>query len=146
MRALAVLFLGLLLAAPLGVARAEETPSPLPAPDRAAIQGVIQSQLDAFRADDAGAAFSYASPGIQGMFGDAGHFMAMVRTGYPPVYRPRASRFGGLVELDGRTTQKVYLTGPDGHPAMALYFMEHEPDGTWKIDGCVLTETDEVGA
>ena len=146
MRALAVLAMCLLLAAPWGAARADETASSLPAPDREAIHGVIQSQLDAFRADDGGAAFSYASPGIQGMFGDAAHFLAMVKTGYPMVYRPRSTTFGHLVEIDGQTVQKVRLVGPDGQPTVALYYMEHEADGTWKIDGCQLTESDEVGA
>jgi Domain of unknown function (DUF4864) len=143
MRVLAVLMVCLFLAAP---AWAEETPTTLPPPDRAAIHDVIQNQLDAFRADDAGAAFSYASPNIQGMFGDAGNFMAMVKAGYPPVYRPRATTFGSLVDIDGRTVQKVRLLGPDGHPAEALYIMQRQQDGTWKIDGCQLTESDEVGA
>jgi hypothetical protein len=146
MRALAVVAMCLLLAGPWAAARADETPSTLPAPDREAIHGVIQGQLDAFRADDGGAAFSYASPGIQGMFGDAAHFLAMVKSGYPMVYRPRATTFGGLVEIDGLTVQKVRLVGPDGRPTLALYYMEHEADGTWKIDGCQLTESDEVGA
>ena len=146
MRALAVLLIGLLLAAPWYAARADEAPSALPPNDRAAIHDVIQHQLDAFRADDAGTAFGFASPGIQGMFGDAANFMAMVRHGYPPVYRPRSATFGGLVEVDGRTVQKLHLIGPDGVPALALYFMEREADGTWKIDGCQLLQNDEVGA
>jgi len=146
MRALAVLLVSLLLAAPTAPARADEATSTLAAPDRDAIHGVVQSQLDAFRADDAGSAFSYASPGIQGMFGDAAHFLAMVRSAYPMVYRPRATTFGGLVDIDGSTVQKVRLVGPDGQAALALYYMEREADGTWKIDGCQLTESDEVGA
>ncbi len=146
MRALAVLMLCVLLAAQWASARADETASALPPADRNAIHDVVQGQLNAFLADDAGAAFSYASPGIQGMFGDAGHFMAMVKTGYPMVYRPRSASFGSLVDVDGRTVQKVRVIGPDGRAALALYMMEHEPDGTWKIDGCQLTESDEVGA
>jgi hypothetical protein len=146
MRALAVLLMALLLATPLAAARADEAPSAQPSSEREAIHGVIQHQLDAFRADNAGAAFGYASPNIQGMFGDAEHFMAMVKTGYPPVYRPRSSAFGGLVDIDGRTVQKVRFVGPDGRAALALYYMEREADGTWKIDGCQLTEDDAVGA
>jgi hypothetical protein len=145
MRALAVLLAWLLLAAPWAPARADDAPPALPRADQEAIRGVIQHQLDAFRADDAGSAFSDASPGIQGMFGDPGHFMAMVKSGYPMVYRPRAATFGGLVEIGGRVVQKVQLIGPDGTPTLALYYMEREPDG-WKIDGCQLTVPDEVGA
>jgi hypothetical protein len=148
MRVLAALALAvcLMLGAPGGAARADETPSSLGSADREVIHGVIQHQLDAFRADDAGAAFGYASPAIQGLFGDAGHFMAMVKQDYPPVYRPRRSAFGDLVEIDGRTVQKVRLIGPDGSAALALYYMEREADGTWKIDGCQLLIDNEVGA
>jgi hypothetical protein len=146
MRALAVLVLCLVLAAPSGSARADETATTLPPADRTAIHDTVQGQLNAFLADDAGTAFSFASPGIQGMFGDAGHFMAMVKSGYPMVYRPRSASFGSLVDMNGRTVQKVRIVGPDGRAALALYMMEHEPDGTWKIDGCQLTESDEVGA
>lgn len=144
MRALAALLI-LLLGSVLSAARADEAPSALPAGDREAIHGVIQHQLNAFRADDAGTAFGDASPGIQGLFGDAANFMAMVRSGYAPVYRPRSATFGSLVEIDGRTVQKVHLIGPDGKPALALYYMEREADGTWKIDGCQLTEDNAVG-
>ena len=146
MRALAVLLFFVLFAAPWAPARADETPADLPAAERQAIQSVIGDQMKAFRADDAPAAFAYASPGIQGLFGDAGRFMAMVRTGYPMVYRPRDARFGALVDVDGQIVQKVRVVGPDGKPALALYFMQREADGTWKIDGCQLTEDDAVGA
>ncbi len=145
MRALAVLLVWLLLAAPWAPARADDAPPALSQADREAIHGVIPPQLDAFRAADAGSAVSDASPGIQGMFGDPGHFMAMVKSGYPMVYRPRAATFGGLGEIGGRLVQKVRLIGPDGVPSLALYYMEREADG-WKIDGCQLTVPDEVGA
>ena len=145
MRALAVLLVWLLLSAPWAPAWADDDLAALPPADREAIRGVIQHQLDAFRADDAGSAFADASPGIQGMFGDPGHFMAMVKSGYPMVYRPRAATFGGLAEIGGRLVQKVRLVGPDGVPSVALYYMEREADG-WKIDGCQLTVPDEVGA
>jgi hypothetical protein len=147
MRALAGL-LGLLMAFALaGVpARADDVPSGVPGADRQAIQGVIAGQMRAFRADDANAAFAAASPGIQSMFGDAGRFLEMVRSAYPMVYRPRETTFGALVEMDGHPVQKVHVVGPDGHPALALYYMEREGDGSWRIDGCQLTEDDAVGA
>ena len=146
MRALAVLLFFVLFAVLRAPAWADEAPADLPAAERQAIQSVIGDQMKAFRADDAPAAFAYASPGIQGLFGDAGRFMAMVRTGYPMVYRPRDARFGALVDVDGQIVQKVRVVGPDGKPALALYFMQREADGTWKIDGCQLTEDDAVGA
>jgi len=133
------------LLASLAVARADDAPD-VSAADRAAIQGVIGAQLDAFRHDQGEKAFGFASPNIQSMFGDPPHFMAMVEQGYPQVYRPRSTRFDDLVTINGRIVQRVAIIGPDGTPVLALYTMEREPDGTWRIDGCALAKPDAVGA
>jgi hypothetical protein len=106
--------------------------------DRAAIRDVISRQLEAFQRDDATAAFGFAAPSIQAMFGDPDHFMDMVRRGYQPVYRPHSVQFGELDIVHGEVVQQVDLIGPDGVPALALYKMEHEADGGWRIAGCVL--------
>jgi hypothetical protein len=108
------------------------------AADGAAIRQVVQDQLAAFQRDDGDAAFGYASPMIQNMFGSPDNFMMMVRNGYLPVYRPKRVEFGGIDLQDGAPTQHVLLTGPDGVEVEALYFMEHEADGKWRINGCVL--------
>ena len=116
----------------------------LPAAERSAIRDVIEAQLEAFRRDDGAGAFAYASPAIQRMFGTPERFMRMVREGYAPVYRPRRVDFRDLVTEGGRLTQRVRLVGPDGRPVIANYFMERQPDGTWRIDGCVLEEVAEL--
>ena len=109
-----------------------------------AIRGVIQAQLEAFRRDDGEAAFAHASPGIRAMFGDAATFLEMVRAGYAPVHRPREVEFRGLGLEDGRPTQRVLLVGPDGVPVIARYTMERQPDGSWRIAGCVLERAPDV--
>jgi hypothetical protein len=114
-------------------AAAAQTPE-----DRAAIRSVIERQLDAFAHDDGEAAFGFASPAIRGMFGSAEIFMAMVREGYRPVYRPRSVSFNQLVEANGALVQLVDLVGPDGVPVTAAYEMLLLPDGTWRINGCTL--------
>ncbi|MBV9538461.1 MAG: DUF4864 domain-containing protein, partial [Acidisphaera sp.] len=102
------------------------------------IEQAVTGQIDAFRRDDGEAAFGYASPAIRLLFGTTTNFMAMVRNGYQPVYRPRSVRFGALAEEGGRIVQRVDVVGPDGRPAIALYTMQHEADGSWKIDGCEI--------
>ena len=111
--------------------------------DAAAIRTVIEHQLSAFRADDGAQAFSYASPAIQSIFKDPDSFMTMVRAGYQPVYRPREFEFRDLVAVEGRWTQRVLVVGPDGVPVIAQYVMERQPDGTWRIDGCVFERSTE---
>ena len=114
--------------------------------DRTAIESAITQQLEAFKKDDAKTAWAQASPMIQEMFGSPENFIAMVQHGYPPVYRPRQSAFGPLVSEQDRIIQKVEILGPDGVNYLALYAMEKQPDGTWKINGCQLTKSDSVGA
>jgi len=141
---LVMLLAGLLSASPS--VRAEQRAANLPPGDSAAIQSVIREQIGAFRRDDAAAAFAFASPGIQQQFGDAATFMGMVRRGYAPVYRPGSFAFGPLVEIDGKIVQRVELIGPGGEHDRALYFMERESDGSWRIDGCILEHRESVGA
>lgn len=113
---------------------------------RAAIAGVIERQIDAFRRDDGAAAFGLASPGIQRTFGSSQAFMKMVIEGYRPVYRPRRVEFLDLVEEDGRLIQRVLVEGPDGNLYMALYPMLRMEDGSWRTDGCYLLRRPGRGA
>lgn len=114
--------------------------------DRSAIRNVIEGQIAAFRRDDGEAAFGFASPGIQRLFGDAPSFMNMVRGGYQPVYRPRDVAFRDLLRFADQLVQVVAVTGPDGRRMLALYPMEQQADGSWRIAGCQLVEPDDEAA
>ena len=108
--------------------------------DKAQIETIIRSQIDAFQRDDGTEAYSYASPGIQTMFQNPDIFMRMVRQGYQPVYRPRRVDFLSVSEAGGRIVQSVAIVGPDGGNWIAMYPMERQPDGTWRIAGCQLVK------
>ncbi|MSO75899.1 MAG: DUF4864 domain-containing protein [Alphaproteobacteria bacterium] len=110
------------------------------AADRSEIQAVIGRQVEAFRQDDAALAFGLAAPTIQAQFGTAENFLAMVRTAYPAVYRPRRFEFRELIDLDGVPAQTVLVVGPDGRPKLAIYPMERLQTGEWRIGGCYLVE------
>jgi ketosteroid isomerase-like protein len=113
---------------------------PARADDAADIRAVIDGQITAFRADDGDAAYGYAAPSIREIFVDPETFMAMVRNGYQPVYRPRSVTFGRLTEENGTTLQEVYVVGPDGESYKALYSLQKQPDGSWKINGCRIVK------
>ena len=132
------LALPILLVLALGAPAAGAEGEALGERDRDAIRGVIEAQLAAFQADDGETAFGFASPAIQEMFGSPTNFLAMVKTGYMPVYRPREVRFEGLVTHQGAPVQLVLLVGPDLEVVTAYYAMQKQPDGTWRINGCVL--------
>ena len=112
----------------------------------AAIRTVIQSQIEAFRQDDAATAYSYAAPQIQRQFQTPDRFITMVKAGYMAVYRPQSYVFGMLGRQDGRTIQAVRVIGPDGTPVIAHYVMEEQPDGEWKIAGVFLTRSPDQSA
>ncbi len=113
--------------------------------DRAEFHRIIEAQIQAFRHDDGAAAFAFASPAIQGMFGTPDNFLAMVRAGYPAVYRPRDVRFAGVTENEGELVQLVQIVGPDGVNVVAAYQMIQLPDGTWRINGCTLLASPQRG-
>ncbi len=137
-----VFLLAIVLVLP-GLASAEDPPSSLAAPDQEAIHQVIQSQLDAFQRDDGATAFGYASPVLQQKFGDPATFMQMVKSGYPPVYRPRSVAFDKLVDTQQGPDQILRLVGPDGNSYLAHYLMQKQPDGSWMINGCYLTRLED---
>ena len=78
-------------------ARAE----PVSAADARAAKAIVSAQLDAFASDDAKRAFSYAAPAIRSMFDTPERFLAMVRAGYPVVYRPAAVTFLLPLRVEG---------------------------------------------
>jgi hypothetical protein len=112
----------------------------------AAIRSVIENQMAAFKVDDGQAAFAFASPDIQAQFQTPDIFMSMVKIGYAPVYRPQSVEFLELMQAERGPVQVVHIVGPDGRAVLALYSMEQQPDGSWRIDGCTLTAAPDVGA
>ena len=110
--------------------------TPVSAADARAVREVIKAQLDAFRRDDAPRAFSYAAAGIREQFRTPENFMEMVRTSYAVVYRPKTVRFEPPEVIDDEVIQPVRLTDADGRAWIAVYPMQREPDGTWRINGC----------
>jgi hypothetical protein len=109
------------------------------------IEGVIRSQIEAFLADDFATAFTFASPVIQGMFGNPDNFGAMVRRGYPMVHRPAEVTFDALEERGGRTYQRVILRDAQGAYHAAEYEMVQGQAG-WKINGVRVLKLPDVGA
>jgi hypothetical protein len=88
--------------------------------EKTEFQRIITAQISAFRADDGQTAYGYAAPVVRNIFPTPEIFMSMVKRGYGPVYRPQTYE--------------------------ALYSMEKQPDGTWRISGCTLLEVPGLDA
>lgn len=130
-----ILIMFALLIALLAPARAQAVPES----DAREFERIITEQLEAFKIDDGSKAYGFAAPNIQLIFPSVDSFMAMVKQGYPQVYRPQSYKFlKAEPDATGRPSQKVLIVGPDGKAYTALYTMERQPDGSWKIAGCVI--------
>src|SRR5262245_20134273 len=112
--------------------------------DVAAAQGVIRSQEQAFGRDDAAAAYSYAAPAIRELFPRADIFMDMVQNSYAPVYRHRSFEFGEARTEGSWIAQRVHIIDANGEPWEAMYTLEQQPDGSFKITGCSLLKAGEA--
>jgi len=110
----------------------------LPEADWTAIKALISEQLAALKAGDGMKAFGYASPGIRQQFGSGGAFLEMVRTSYGALLAARYTEFLEGAVIDGRVIQPLRVIGPDNTVLVALYTMEQQQGGGWKIAGCIL--------
>ncbi|RKF08405.1 DUF4864 domain-containing protein [Oceaniradius stylonematis] len=117
------------LLAPLDRAHADEN----------AARNVITEQLESFLARDFERAYGYASQDIKRIYPTLDGFMSMVERGYLPVLRPGNYAFGRADRMaDGRIIQEVLIRAPDGSDWTAVYYMELQDDGTWRVDGVNL--------
>jgi hypothetical protein len=112
----------------------------------AAIRSVIDGQLKALNAEDGQTAYGFASPGIQRIFPSPDIFMSIVKSGYKPVYQAKSVAFGRLKENGAGYLQEVFLVDAEGEEWTALYALEQQPDGTWRISGCQLVKQPRVSA
>lgn len=106
----------------------------------AEIRGTIDSQIEAFKADDFAGAFGFASPELQTVFRTPENFQRMVTEGYPMVWRPGALRYLELREIAGAYWQKVMITDQEGRVHLLDYRMV-ETEAGWRISGVQLLET-----
>jgi len=125
-----------------GTASAQQVTEGDPAA-KAAIQQVIESQIAAFQRDDGLTAFAHASDGIKALFGTPDRFMRMVETSYAQIYRPRSFEFRRLLMVREEPIQEVFFVGLDLTTMLALYRMEEQPDGSWRINGVLVAESGE---
>jgi Domain of unknown function (DUF4864) len=110
-------------------------------------QQTITNQLEAFKVGDDAKAYSYAAPRVTQFFPDVASFMAMVKNGYQPVYKPLNYNFGRTRELGGdQIAQELLVTGPDGKPWTALYTLVKMPNGDWLITAVQIAPGDDSSA
>ena len=110
------------------------------AADEKNVREVVQGQLDALARDDADKAFSYATPNIRQAMGTASGFLAMVRDGYPVVYRPASVAFLKPEGQADQVIQRVHMLDAQGESWLAIYSLQRQPSNAWRITGCVVVK------
>ena len=126
------LVLSLMLSVPAGAQQAD-------------IQGTIDSQFDAFKADDFATAFTFATPNLQRLFQSPQNFQRMVQGGYPMVWRPADVQYLDLREENGAMMQTVQITDGEGRVHLLDYRME-QTDAGWRIGGVQILQAPGVAA
>ncbi len=109
--------------------------------DLATARGIIEQQIVAFLNDDVETAYSLAAPGVKSAFPEPKTFVEMVKRNYLPVYRPGNYAFGrALSDTRGDTiAQELLITGPNGKNWRAVYILEKQDDGNYRITGVRLS-------
>lgn len=126
-----------LLMAPVAAAASTDTPT-LQRAEWKAIEQAIGQQRTALKAGDGARALTFATPALREQFGSADRFMRMVRDGYAPLLAARDTKFLEGAVIEGAVIQPLRLILPDNTVLVAIYQMEKQKDGRWKIAGCVL--------
>jgi len=116
--------------------------APVRQDDARQIREVIVAQLAAFARDDADAAFQTATPAVREAVGTSGLFLALVRTTYPMVYRPASVTFHAPAAHGGAVLQMVVIRDDDDKTWVAAFAMERQPDASWRVRSCAVSETD----
>jgi hypothetical protein len=111
------------------------------AADWTAMRKVIADQRAALKAGDAARAFAYASPAIRRQFGDAATFIGMVRASYAALLSARYTEFLEGATIDGTVIQPLRLIDADSTVRVALYVMERQANGSWRIGGCQIAQS-----
>ncbi|WP_339037279.1 DUF4864 domain-containing protein [Bradyrhizobium symbiodeficiens] len=114
------------------------------ADDVTAAQGVVRAQEQAFARDDAAGAYSHAAPALKEIFPAPDIFMSMVQSGYAPVYRHKSFEFGESKIEGNSIAQRVHIIDANGEAWEALYTLEQQPDGSYKITGCTLLKAGQA--
>ena len=136
LRWLAAVWLGLAAFFALDTIAALAATPPMRASDWKAIKQVIAAQRAALIAGDVDKAFDYATPALRAQFGDADTFVAMIQVGYPALLTARYTEFLEGAVIDGLIIQPLRLIDADNSVRVALYTMEKQKSGAWRISGC----------
>ena len=104
-------------------------------------QQVIENQIRAFHQRDHEEAFGYAAPALRIVFRDVENFIKMVKRGYNPIYAAQNWAFGRSRTEGTKIHHEVLISVPKGGEWVALYSLQKQQNGMWKIVGVQLLKS-----
>ena len=112
-------------------------------PEVPGVKETIQSQMEAFTAEDPALAFTFASPFIQRMFGTPENFGTMVQRSYPMVWDNREVTYLDQRVEGGMLLQRLRILDEIGGEHWFAYQMI-QIEGKWRINGVFPLEAPDV--
>ena len=109
-----------------------------------AVTQVVQSQLNAFAQDDAETAFKLSTASTRQLIGTPNELLSVIKHKFAPIYRHSKAIFAKPEIINRSALQIVHLTDADNLVWIAIYQVEQEADGIWRVDGCQLFETRSI--
>lgn len=106
-----------------------------------AVREVVHLQINALADDDAEKAYSLTTSATQQLLGSPNNLLSFIKDEFAPIYRPRHAMFQETEIIGQHALQIVQLIDSSGLIWIAIYQVELETDGKWKVDGCRLFET-----
>jgi hypothetical protein len=110
-----------------------------------AARAVISAHLEALGQDDAITAYEHLAPNVREVFPTAAVFLKVVQHHYTPLYHVRYVEFRDGFETGNNIVVPVYVINEDDLTAIAIYGLQQQADGAWRITTCNLAGAPPLG-
>ncbi|TFY96939.1 DUF4864 domain-containing protein [Ramlibacter rhizophilus] len=104
------------------------------------VRNVILAQIQAMAENDAERMFETTTPEVRAAIGSSGRFLAMMHGAYPMVYQPSAVNFHPPHRKSDGAFQLVEIKDRNDQSWLAVFIVEQQPDHSWRVSGCAVTE------
>lgn len=104
------------------------------------VRKVIVAQIQAMSENDADRMFETTTPEVRAAIGNSGRFLAMMHGAYPMVYQPMSVSFHPAHKKSDGAFQLVEIKDREDNSWLAVFILERQPDRSWRISGCAVTE------
>jgi Domain of unknown function (DUF4864) len=110
--------------------------------DKMLIRQLIETQLQAFQANDLATALSLTSPKIQNKFTPA-DFSQIMTAKYGAILKPRSVMFRGFTLVNNFPALIAMIMDQSGNLVKVVFIVQHQQDYSWRVHGYELAGINE---